>query len=247
MATDYVPYAGPVVTRADAKAAGLKHYFTGLPCRRGHLAIRYASDGACYECSLRKCREWQQNNREKSVAASQKYQRANADKVKVYRKRFYESNAERLRAASREWRANHRTEKSLSARAYYLLNAEARRDYSTSYRRTNPDDAKRRVREWTRAHPEATRVYQARRRSAKSASQSNYTRSDVLNLFLKQKGKCVGCLRRITKGYHVDHVKPLSRGGSNAANNIQLLCQPCNQRKHAKDPIVWARQSGRLL
>lgn len=37
--------------RADAKAAGAKHYFTGVRCGRGHLAERYVTDGKCVVCS----------------------------------------------------------------------------------------------------------------------------------------------------------------------------------------------------
>lgn len=36
--------------RADAAAAGLLQYNTGLPCKYGHLAPRYVSTGGCLQC-----------------------------------------------------------------------------------------------------------------------------------------------------------------------------------------------------
>jgi hypothetical protein len=36
-------------TRAEAKAAGATHYFTGEPCKHGHIAPR-KTKGACVEC-----------------------------------------------------------------------------------------------------------------------------------------------------------------------------------------------------
>lgn len=36
-------------TRAEAKATGAAHYFTGLPCKHGHVAPR-KTKGACVEC-----------------------------------------------------------------------------------------------------------------------------------------------------------------------------------------------------
>lgn len=36
-------------TRAEAKATGAKHYFTGEPCKHGHIAPR-KTKGACVEC-----------------------------------------------------------------------------------------------------------------------------------------------------------------------------------------------------
>lgn len=38
------------ITRADATSQGSRYYFTGLPCRRGHTAERYAGNGRCVAC-----------------------------------------------------------------------------------------------------------------------------------------------------------------------------------------------------
>lgn len=42
--------ADHIITRAEAKRLGLKRYFTGNPCPHGHIAERWTSSGACYEC-----------------------------------------------------------------------------------------------------------------------------------------------------------------------------------------------------
>lgn len=41
----------PIITRAQAKAAGLKRYFSGEPCVNGHVAERNVSDKHCMACN----------------------------------------------------------------------------------------------------------------------------------------------------------------------------------------------------
>lgn len=38
-----------IITRSEAKAAGLKRYFTGKPCLRGHISERHV-EGTCMQC-----------------------------------------------------------------------------------------------------------------------------------------------------------------------------------------------------
>jgi 5-methylcytosine-specific restriction endonuclease McrA len=67
-------------------------------------------------------------------------------------------------------------------------------------------------------------------------------------LLVKQRRRCANCRCKISEEtMHRDHIVALSRGGSNSMSNIQLLCAPCNRKKYNKDPLVFAREQGRLL
>jgi hypothetical protein len=44
-----------IITQAEAREKGLKFYFTGKPCKNGHISLRYANGaGICKECNTLK-------------------------------------------------------------------------------------------------------------------------------------------------------------------------------------------------
>lgn len=50
--TNREPYAGPLVSRKGARAAGLPRYFTGKPCPRGHICQRKTYGCTCVYCDI---------------------------------------------------------------------------------------------------------------------------------------------------------------------------------------------------
>ena len=53
-------------------------------------------------------------------------------------------------------------------------------------------------------------------------------------LIFKSAGRCVICNKKISKGFHADHIYPWSKGGKTFVNNGQALCAECNLKKGAK-------------
>lgn len=80
-----------IVNRADAKVRQLSQYFTGIPCKNGHLTYRYTSSGACSGCI-------RENNRPLSDQATTARKEAKALLVQV-RLRCYEVDRDALAAA----------------------------------------------------------------------------------------------------------------------------------------------------
>jgi hypothetical protein len=83
-------------SRAEAKATGAKYYFTGEPCKHGHVAPR-KTKGACIECLKV---EWEKANTARAEYFQQYNQSEAGQKAK---QEYYERNRETViaRAAAR--------------------------------------------------------------------------------------------------------------------------------------------------
>lgn len=210
-------------SRAEAHAEGKKFYFTGKPCVRGHIAIRYAC-GGCIECVKDSSKQWHTDNPEKVKAKDARWRERHPDKTRA------KNTTERKRLTNARWQAS---------------NPEKRRVIMTRWRAENRNKARAATADWQRRNPDRVRYYVRKRRAIKNGADGHCTPEQIESLKKKTKGICWACghKRRLT----IDHIVPLSKGGSNSINNIQFLCKPCNSAKRDKDPEDFARSLGRLL
>ena len=86
-----------VISAADAKAAGLRHYFTGKPCGSGALAPRRVSDRhcTCAACWAAKAEREGAKRKAKRKAKASDYNRRSAE--------WYRNNKDRKRETRRAW------------------------------------------------------------------------------------------------------------------------------------------------
>ena len=56
-----IHYTGDIVTKKEAIELSLTRYFTGKPCKNGHIAQRQTKKSTCCECSKIKTREFDLN------------------------------------------------------------------------------------------------------------------------------------------------------------------------------------------
>jgi hypothetical protein len=52
-----------ITSRKSARAAGQSFYFTGLPCKRGHVAERYSHNGNCVVCNRLRAAQWKKTDK----------------------------------------------------------------------------------------------------------------------------------------------------------------------------------------
>lgn len=227
MASLYVPYNGPIVTRAETVASGVKLFFTGVSCIHGHVAQRRTSNGGCRLCanaSSNAC-----HNRDPDRSAKDRAYRA--------------ENKDILTVAKIAWAKANPESRSATGRRYYRANAKR---IGAQYL-ADPEPMKSRVAEWNALNPEARTAIGRNYRARKSAAIGSHTADDVADILRLQCGKCAYCRKQVGKKYHVDHIVALSKGGSNGRRNLQICCRHCNVTKRAVDPIVYAQMVGLLI
>lgn len=67
----------------------------------------------------------------------------------------------------------------------------------------------------------------------------NFTKADLAEKFREQGGLCLYCGVSVRRKWTVEHITPISRGGTNGPENIAIACPTCNFSKRDKLPHEW--------
>lgn len=139
-------------------------------------------------------------------------------------------------AYSREWRqANPEYEREYYSanrdrkRDYYAANREHRTEYNREYHAANRDRLREYIRKWRQENPDAVRAHANNRRARLINAEGEITADIIQDLF--NRFPVCSCGQPTE---HLDHIQPLSRGGSNLPDNLIPLCSACNLQKSAK-------------
>lgn len=79
----------------------------------------------------------------------------------------------------------------------------------------------------------------------KANADGSYTDNDIQNLRQKLNDQCRFCLKNLNGRGEIEHLTPLSRGGSNNPSNLTLACPECNKektKKTLKEYLEWRKE-----
>ena len=199
-----------------------------------HKSTRDKLRPECKACEIEYRRRWYKKNAEEVKAKSREWHAANRQKAIEKSRNYYQTNKERLSKQNQEWREAHKAKTSEYGRDWYSRNRARVLDMARKYRTANREKISAKDRRYKQANPERIRANNVKRKAVKRNAEGHFTPADIRALLKAQRGRCVYCQADIIDCYTVDHMTPLSRGGSNWPDNLQLLCVSCNSSKHDK-------------
>lgn len=153
------------------------------------------------------------------------------------------------RLKSAEWRKNNPekivTERTKAKNAEWRkANPEKVKASCKKWRKANAEKVKKTRAIWVKNNAKLCRIHCNNRRVRMAGGSLSL---DIVDrLFRLQKGLCPCCKMPLGIKFHVDHIMPISLGGTNTDNNVQLLKATCNLKKNAKDPIDYMQSKGFL-
>jgi 5-methylcytosine-specific restriction endonuclease McrA len=147
---------------------------------------------------------------------------------------------EHFRAIDKLRHERHKARRNALSRQYWNNNLEIMRAKNRQKNLKNKDRYNARRREKYRACPDDAqrKAAFAAHKARKMKAFGRHTKANIRRQFQFQKGLCFWCSRELTGVYHVDHILPLNRGGSNWPANICITCVHCNTSKSDRLPFI---------
>lgn len=214
---------------------------------------RTGADGLahwCKACVAAYGRAWRADNPEKVIAQQKAWREANSERAAVYQKAWREANPERVTAYQKAYRETNREEITARKKAYREANKEevaarqkawheANKEEVAAqgkvYREINREEIAARKKDYRKANPDKVREGNARRRALKAGADGSHTCAEFRALCGLSGWVCLCCETSHEESpLTVDHVVPLSEGGSDSISNLQPLCGYCNDSKGTK-------------
>lgn len=161
--------------------------------------------------------EKDRQDRAMHVSASRQWAIENPDEHRKHSRQYYYRHRERCLKRSRAYRETHRKELLEYGKQWRKRNTLYLKEFEKARRQTE----KRKTQELDKTH---------RRRSQQKTGDS----IPIGELRIRDKDICHICKKLVTENFTIDHIIPLSRGGTHTWDNVGLAHNRCNNIKGIK-------------
>ena len=235
--------------RRDALSQGITRYFTGKPCKFGHICERFAKTGKCAECNSIWGLKWREENKERSRIATQKWRQDHPGKSISSVKLWQKNNRAKMRDYQREYRAKNKDRLKDAQRAQWK-----------NWRKNNPERARQNFKNWSIKRRQrqgvvvSDRISRSIRASIKGGKNGRSWESLVgyslreLMVHLERQF-CKDMTWSNIGKWHIDHILPLASftfstpddaefKAAWALTNLRPLWATANMQKHSHRTLL---------
>jgi len=206
-----------IISKENAKSQGLKRYFTGIPCKNGHVSEFLIKTDYCVECSKIATKQWRLNNKESLRVYEEKRRKLNPSRCNKYKTEWKKRNPEKNKQINEKYR---------------LENKDAIIARCRKFREENIEKINAYHRERNKTHIYQKNFYTNQRRAAKTQATPSWADKKKIAEFYKLATEL---------NMTVDHVIPLNGKlvcGLHVENNLQLLTSSENSKKGNRFEII---------
>jgi hypothetical protein len=145
------------ISKEEAKKKGLKFYYTGLPCKKGHISKIAVRNNECNECKklwakiykkTDKYKNYLKNNKEKLYQGQRSWAKKNSDKVQLYQDKWNFGNHPFYKDYIKQRKDGDTFRKWFSKRFINEKLNDKRETYYKKYRKQNTDQIQFRQDKW---------------------------------------------------------------------------------------------------
>lgn len=159
-----------IISRKEAKERGLKRYFTGKPCKHGHIAERLVSNSTCFECTAERQKE---------------HSKQNKDKIAKRRKEYYNQNKDKLLERQKEYRSQNKDKIAGRQKDYYNQNKDKIDERQKEYNNQNKDKIAKYKEEYSKKNKDKISEYRAKNKDKMADAVMRWRRKNPAQGFLR--------------------------------------------------------------
>ena len=196
------------------------------PSKLGKLGTR----SRCKQCCVKQSKNYRAANHQKVLDSLAAYRRNNPEKVKSLNQKFRKENPN----YAKDYYKNYRESELLRSKMRYWKDTSKEAARKKKARQSSPEVFRERNKKYAQSNPEMIRA-KAQRRRANIAKNKTFSISKKELLFMYS----ANCFYCSNKAQTLDHVVPISRGGSHGVGNLVPACNHCNFSKAGRTIMEW--------
>jgi hypothetical protein len=183
-----------IISRSEAKKKGLKYFFTGKPCKHGHIAPQYVSCYKCVKCNKLNGSAWYKDNKERHRKLTKNWRKNNIERARELDREWYYNNPDKRH----QWQKDNPKKSREYQRNWRAENKDKTQQYSENHR--NKKIEKEGIEEYRKKHNLQQKEWRKKNPKKAKQSQKKYWAKYYKSTVGKLRAACGYTARKLNLG-----------------------------------------------